>query len=343
MDRVHLNLRLQKIITGIAILLFGIKITAWYLTNSVAILTDALESIVNVVAALIGLYSLTVSARPKDEDHPYGHGKVEFLSSAVEGTLILVAGSLVIYEASINFIHPHIIQKLDNGIILVAGTAIVNYIAGTLCVRTGTKNKSMALVASGKHLRTDTWSTVGIIAGLILLYFTKLNWIDSAVAIIFAFIIMFTGYKIIRSSIAGIMDEADIELLKRLVDLLNSQRPQNWIDLHNLRIIKYGGTLHMDCHLTLPWYLNVREAHTEIEALGTIVRNEYGEAVELFVHSDGCVEFSCRLCSKHDCLVRLHDFEKAIVWNIDNISRDRKHHIEDSGDSSFINITPNLF
>lgn len=327
MQRVQHNIRLQKFITVIAIVLFGIKITAWYLTNSVAILTDALESIVNVVAALIGLYSLTVSARPKDDDHPYGHGKVEFLSSAVEGTLIMVAGLLVIYESGMNFIHPHLIQKLDKGIILVAGTAVVNYVAGTICVNTGKNNKSLALIASGKHLKTDTWSTAGIIAGLILLYFTKLIWIDSAVAIIFAFIIMFTGYKIIRTSIAGIMDEADIELLNRLVQLLNQNRPANWIDLHNLRIIKYGGTLHMDCHLTVPWYLNVRQAHDEIENLGSLVRNEYGESVELFVHSDGCVEFSCRLCTKPDCLVRLHPFEKKIEWTIENISRDSKHHV----------------
>ena len=281
----------------------------------------------NVVAALIGVYSLTVSARPKDEDHPYGHGKVEFLSSAVEGTLIMVAGVLVIYESVTNFIHPHLIEKLDKGIILVAVTALVNYVAGVICVRTGRKNQALPLIASGKHLKTDTLSTAGIIAGLILIYFTKLTWIDSAVAIFFAFIIMFTGYKIIRTSIAGIMDEADIELLNRLVHLLNQSRVPNWIDLHNLRIIKYGGTLHMDCHLTVPWYLNVREAHDEIEALGSMVRNEFGESVELFVHSDGCVEFSCRLCTKPDCLVRLHEFEKKIEWTIENISRDSKHHI----------------
>ncbi len=320
-------MRLQKIITVVAILLLIIKVAAWYLTNSVAILTDALESIVNVVAGLLGVYSLFISAKPKDENHPYGHGKAEFISAAVEGTLIIVAGVLIIYKAIDSLINPHQIQKLDYGIILVAGTAVVNFIAGTICLNAGKKNNSLALIASGKHLITDTWSTLGIIIGLLLLYFTKLLWMDSAVAIVFAFIIIYTGYKIIRTSIAGIMDEADIELLKKLVALLNANRKENWIDLHNLRLIKYGGTLHIDCHLTVPWYLNVREAHDEVEALATLVQNEFGESVELFVHSDDCREFSCRICYKKDCLVRLHEFENRVQWNIDNIIKDSKHRM----------------
>ncbi len=324
----QLNLRLQKIIAVIAIALLFIKMAAWYITHSVAILTDAMESIVNVLAALLGVYSLYISAKPKDQDHPYGHGKVEFLSAAVEGTLIIVAGILVIYKATVSlFLHPHNIEKLDYGIILVAATALINFITGTICLNIGRKNNSLALIASGKHLRTDTWSTLGIIAGLILLYVTKLIWLDSVVAIAFACIIIFTGYKIIRSSIAGIMDEADIELLKKLVALLNENRKENWIDLHNLRMIKYGGTLHIDCHLTVPWYLNVREAHEEIEALAALVRDQFGETVELFVHSDDCREFSCRICYKKDCLVRLHDFENRVEWTIDNIIKDSKHRV----------------
>lgn len=322
------NLRLQKIITIIAIVLFLVKVTAWYLTNSVAILTDALESIVNVAAGFIGVYSLFISAKPKDEDHPYGHGKAEFISAAVEGTLIIVAGILIIYKAIVSLIAPHVIQKLDYGIILVAATALINFIAGTICLNAGRKNNSLALIAGGKHLRTDTWSTLGIIVGLVLLYVTKLVWLDSVVAIVFSLFIIYTGYKIIRTSIAGIMDEADIELLNKLVALLNANRKENWIDLHNLRVIKYGGTLHIDCHLTVPWYLNVREAHNEIEALAALVQNEFGETVELFVHSDDCREFSCRICYKKDCLVRLHDFENRVEWTIDNIIKDSKHRIQ---------------
>ena len=321
------NIRLQKIITIIAIGLFLIKLTAWYLTGSLAILTDALESIVNIVAGLLGLYSLYISAKPKDVDHPYGHGKAEFISAAVEGTLITVAGIFIIYKSVESFFYPHHVEKLDYGIILLGVTAIVNYVAGVICVSTGKKNNSLQLIAGGQHLKTDTYTTLGIFIGLLLIYFTGQQWLDSAIASIFGIIIIVTGYKIVRKSIAGIMDEADLQLLNNIVDVLNKNRRENWIDLHNLRIIKYGSTLHCDCHLTVPWYLNVTEAHAEIEALATLIRNEFGEAVELFVHSDPCEEFSCRICSKQNCLVRQHDFEKKIIWTIKNISRDSRHKI----------------
>ncbi|WP_301922021.1 cation diffusion facilitator family transporter [Ferruginibacter sp.] len=327
MQTAQQNLRLQKIITFIGVVLFIMKIFAWYLTGSVAILTDALESTVNVVAGLIGVYSLYVSAKPKDTDHPYGHGKAEFLSAAIEGTLMSVAGLIIMYEAINNLVHPHPIQKLDYGILIVAATAVINYITGSICINTGKKNNSLVLIASGKHLQSDTYSTIGIIAGLILLYFVQLWWIDSAVAFIFAFIITFTGYKIVRTSVAGIMDEADATLLEKLVVTLNTNRKPNWIDLHNLRIIKYGGTIHLDCHLTVPWYMNVHEAHHEIDVLSALVKNKYGESMELFVHSDGCLEFSCRICTKDDCPVRQHPFEKQIEWTMANIVSNKKHGV----------------
>lgn len=321
------NLRLQRILILVAIILFIVKIVAWFLTNSLAILTDALESIVNIVAGFLGLYSLNLAAKPKDADHPYGHGKVEFLSAGVEGSMILIAGFFIIYKAVQSFFYPHAIAKLDFGIYLIAATALVNFILGKICISTGKRNNSLQLIAGGKHLITDTYSTSGILIGLVVIYFTDLVFIDSLIACMVAIIIIYTGYKIVRVSIAGIMDEADEKLLKDFVSLLNQHRKENWIDLHNMRIIKYGSTLHCDCHLTVPWYLNVNEAHAEIEALASLIKNEFGEAVELFVHSDPCRDYSCKICSKHDCMVRQHPFEKRITWTIKNISRDAKHDI----------------
>ncbi len=327
MSTAQQSIKVQQWIAGISIILFIVKIFAWYITGSVAILTDGLESIVNVVAGLIGLYSLYVSAKPKDVDHPYGHGKVEFISAAVEGTLISVAGFVIIYEAINNLVYPSPIKKLDWGIILIAATAVINYIAGSVCVKTGKKNNSLALIASGKHLMSDTYTTLGIVAGLILLYFTKITWIDSVVALIFALVIIYTGVRIIRSSIAGIMDKADERLLQELVTTLNKNRSINWIDLHNLRIIKYGPTLHLDCHLTVPWYFNVHEAHKEIDTLSALVKKNYGDTVELFVHSDGCLDFSCSICNKLECHVRQHPFQEKLEWTMANISSNNKHRI----------------
>jgi divalent metal cation (Fe/Co/Zn/Cd) transporter len=139
-------------------------------------------------------------------------------------------------------------------------------------------------------------------------------------------IIIYTGYKILRRSIAGIMDEADVELLTGLVIKLNQDRRMNWVDLHNLRVIKYGSILHVDCHLTVPWYFNINEAHQEIDALASSIRKDYGEMLELFVHTDGCLYSQCGICFKDDCPVRQHNFEKRIEWSLENVRQNKKHH-----------------
>jgi divalent metal cation (Fe/Co/Zn/Cd) transporter len=125
------------------------------------------------------------------------------------------------------------------------------------------------------------------------------------------------------------MDEADEQLLARSVELLNGTRRENWVDLHNLRVIKYGSVLHLDCHLTVPWYLNVNEAHEEIEALAKSVKTEFGETLEMFVHSDGCKYFQCPICDKENCPVRQHAFVKKVKWTLENILQDKKHRYED--------------
>ncbi len=327
MTKAQQNYNFQKIVAVTGVVLFVIKMGAWYLTNSVAILTDALESTVNVTSAFIGLYSLYISAKPKDSHHPYGHGKVEFISAAIEGTLIACAGLLIIYEAIKNLLGtPAPIGKLDYGILLITATAVINYVVGAIAVKKGGQNNSLALVASGKHLQSDTYSTIGIILGLILLYVTKMLWLDSVVALLFALLIVYTGYKIIRDSLRGIMDEADEELLKKMVDLLEAHRPQEWIDLHNMRIIKYGSTLHLDCHLTVPWYLNVHEAHLEIDKLNRLVNESFGETIELYVHTDGCLDFSCEICEKEGCSVRKAEFRRRVEWKVENVSNNHKHN-----------------
>jgi cation diffusion facilitator family transporter len=322
------NYKFQKLVAIVGVSLFVIKIIAWYLTNSVAVLTDALESTINVIAGFIGLYSLYLSAQPRDANHPYGHGKVEFVSAAIEGTLITTAGFLIIYEAIKNLKEPHTIGRLDYGIVLIAITALVNYAVGFYAIKTGKKNNSLALVASGKHLQSDTYSTVGIIVGLILLLITGLVWLDSVVALIFAFIIIYTGYKIVRRSIAGIMDEADEELLTEVVELIENSRRENWIDLHNLRIIKYGSTLHLDAHLTVPWYLNIKQGHEEVHKLDGLIKATFGESVELFVHTDECSDYSCKICTKTDCNVRQFEFVKKLDWTKIDIADDNKHRID---------------
>ncbi|HEX5168412.1 MAG TPA: cation diffusion facilitator family transporter [Cyclobacteriaceae bacterium] len=327
MDATAKNIRIQRWVAALSVSLLIVKLVAYYQTHSVAILTDALEGIVNVVAGFFGLYSLTLSAKPRDEDHPYGHGKIEFISAGVEGSMIFLAGLLIIYESVVSLIAHNPLHKLDNGIILIGTTAVLNFVAGYICINAGKKSDSLVLVASGKHLQSDTITTLGVLVGLALIFFTGQTWIDSAVALLFSLWILYTGYTIIRKSVAGIMDESDHQLLARMVDLLNKNRRENWVDLHNVRFIKYGSKLHLDGHLTIPWYLNVNEAHREIDMLAKLIRKEFDESLELFVHSDGCVDFSCRICNKQGCPVRKHPFEKRVEWTIENIVNDRKHQV----------------
>lgn len=279
------------------------------------------------MAGFIGLYSLYVAAKPRDMDHPYGHGKAEFVSAAIEGGLIVAAGIMIVYETVLNFVQENPIQKLDTGLILIGVTAVINFIAGTLCLKIGKRNTSLALQASGRHLQIDTYSTIGIIAGLVVILLTRLYWLDKVIALGMSVLIIYNGYKIVRTSLAGIMDEADIQLLNRFVKVLNENRRENWVDLHNLRVIKYGSLLHIDCHFTVPWYLNVHEAHLEIDELAALIKQQFGDAIELFVHTDGCLPFSCTICTKTDCNVRRQPMKGRLDWTMQNILSNEKHRL----------------
>ncbi|MFT4153740.1 cation diffusion facilitator family transporter [Parafilimonas sp.] len=324
MQTAQQNFKVQKWITALSVILFAAKIVAYYFTNSLAVLSDALESIVNVLAGFIGLYSLYVAAKPKDADHPYGHGKAEFVSAAAEGSLIVASGILILYEAVINFISARPLEKLDKGVWLIALTAVLNFIAGLICLKIGKRNRSLALQASGRHLIIDTWSTLAIVATLAIILFTKFYWLDKIVACIIAIAIIFNGYNIVRRSLAGIMDEADMQLLERMVRLLNEKRRPDWIDIHNLRIIKYGSILHIDCHLTLPFYLNVLEAHEEVVALENLIISEFGDQVEMFVHTDGSYPVSCAVIfdekGKSSCV----SLREKKEWKLENIMKNER-------------------
>lgn len=322
------NIRVQRYVLIVAILLFGIKMFAWFLTQSLAVLTDSLESVVNVITGFMGLYSLKLAAVPRDRSHPYGHGKIEFISAGIEGALIFIAGIFIIVKSGMSFFSPTEIEKIETGIAIIAVSAVINFGFGAWAIRTGKRNNSLALQASGSHLQTDTYTTLGIIIGLLLIKLTGYQWLDGAAAIFFAVIILFAGYKILRKAVAGIMDESDEKLLNDIVSYLQEHREPKWIDLHNLRIIKFGSVLHIDCHLTLPWYLTVKEGHDETEKLTKLIVDKFGESVELMIHTDYCEDFSCNICTVKDCPVRQAPFVKQIEWTLEKVISKDKHRLQ---------------
>lgn len=320
------NIQLQAIVVILGILLLAGKFLAYILTHSNAILTDALESIVNVLAGLFGLYSLWLAAQPKDHNHPYGHGKIEFVSASLEGSLITIAGISIAGKAIYNFFYPTAVKQLDIGLLLTAIAGLINYGLGIWAARRGRQQQSPTLVASGQHLKSDAYSTVGLLLGLSVLWFTGWNWLDNVIALIFAGIIGWTGYRILREALGGIMDEVDPSRIEEIVAILESHRRENWIDIHNLRIIRYGSELHIDCHLTVPWYFQVPEAHDEVDHLEVLLNDKIAAPVELFVHTDACRPKSCSLCNKQNCPVRQAPFEALVPWQPAQIMRNAQHH-----------------
>ncbi|PIF43478.1 cation diffusion facilitator family transporter [Chryseobacterium sp. 52] len=315
----------QKLIAVFGVILFIGKIIAWKLTNSDAVFSDAMESVVNVISAFMGLYSLHLAAKPKDEDHPYGHGKVEFVTSGIEGALIAIAGIMIIYEGINSLVVGKTLAKLDLGIWIIAATAIVNYLLGYISIKKGKAENSLVLVSSGKHLQSDTITTLGVVASLIIVYFTKIYWLDSVVALVFGFYIIYVGYKIVRKSLSGIMDEQDPDLLNQIIRVLEENRRIEWIDVHNMKIQQFGANLHIDAHITLPWYYSLREAHNEMEKMIILLAKNTKRSVEFNFHMDDCKTVSCSVCQIKDCPVREKDFVKRVQWTPENVTSVDKH------------------
>ncbi|MFW2135045.1 cation diffusion facilitator family transporter [Chryseobacterium sp. TY4] len=319
------NFRFQRNVAIIGIVLFVAKLIAWRLTNSDAVFSDAMESIVNIIAAFMGLYSLYVAAKPKDEDHPYGHGKVEFITSGVEGTLIIFAGVVIIVQAVNSLLSNNIPGKLDWGMLIVAITAIINYVMGYISLQKGLREKSLVLQSSGKHLMSDTITTGGVVLSLIIVYFTKIYWLDAVVALVFGIYIIFIGYKIVRKSLSGIMDEQDIQLVEKVADVLEKNREEDWIDVHNMKIQQFGANLHIDAHITLPYYYSLREAHQEMEKVILVLAKNAKRQIEFNFHMDDCKPKSCEICQLKNCPVREKEFLKKITWTAQNITQHDKH------------------
>jgi len=324
-DNQHaIKLTVQRRIVIISVILFIGKIVAYFLTNSVGILTDAMESTVNVITGFISLYSISVALKPSDADHPFGHGKIESISASIEGFLILLAGLIIIFEAVKRLFSPVEIQQLDIGIIIIAIAGLVNYIVGYFSIKTGKKHHSIALVAGGKHLQSDTYSTIGLVIGLILLMITKMAWLDSVIAMVFGFIIIYTGYKILKETTSNLMDKADFEILTKVTEILWENKSDKWIDIHNLKLVKYGDAHHIDCDLTLPWYMNIADAHTESDLVTAVISKYYPESIDLTIHTDACKIDLCKLCKVLECSHREHDFEEELKWTIHKITQETK-------------------
>jgi cation diffusion facilitator family transporter len=315
----------------LAALICGLKFYTYYLSRSVVILSDALESIINVVAGLFAFYSIRLSARPSDTNHPYGHGKIEFFSIAIEGTMIAFAGVGIVYSAILHYIHPHPLTDLKAALGLVALGGAANALIGWWLVKSGKRLQSLTLEGNGRHILSDSYSSVGVLVAVGIIAVTNWLWVDPLASMVAGVLILVSGYRLLRRSVSGLMDETDLGVVDEVVTILSKHREPAWIDIHNMRVQRFGTHYHIDCHVTLPYYDTLETVHEIISRLAKIVNENFTKGeVEFFIHTDPCLPECCHYCRVGECPVRKEPYTLHIEWSRKNVLPNRKHYLENA-------------
>ncbi|MCF8412957.1 MAG: cation diffusion facilitator family transporter [Melioribacteraceae bacterium] len=294
--------------------MFAAKMSAYLITGSSAIFSDAAESVVHIIATSMALYSIILSSKPADRSHLYGHGNIEYFSAGMEGLLIIIAALAIIYTSVKDIIIGAIPQQLNTGTIIVGIAGVINFILGYYLIREGKKNNSIVLIADGKHVLTDSFTSIGVVVGLVLVLFTDIYILDPIFALLVAFNIIFSGIKLMRESIGGLMNETDENVLNRLIELMSKNKEDYWIDIHNLRFWTSAEKLFVDFHLILPHYFTIKRTHEEDDKITAIIEKVNPDS-EVRIHLDYCNSSLCKYCKYADCRVRMEEFSKNTIWD----------------------------
>ncbi len=313
--------RAGAISVGIGFVILMAKFIAWFLTGATVLLADAVESIVNVIAAAMVTYSVAVAARPPDRDHPYGHGKAEPLSAAVEGALIVIAAMVIVVEAIRHIIIGPELQQLGTGIVVAGVAGLGNLGLGLYLIRVGRREGSEAIQADGAHILTDVVTTVGGIAALIAVQLTGIQLLDPLVALAVAANILVTGWRVVRRALGGLLDEADFAFLSEIARRLERERPPEWIEIHEMRARRAGAFHHIDLHLTVPRYHSISQAHQTGDALEQALLAFVGTGGGAVVHLDPCQPRHCSGCAMEDCPVRSEALEDRFDFDVESLTK----------------------
>jgi cation diffusion facilitator family transporter len=256
-----------------------LKFSIFWATNSVAVLSDALESIINVAAAAMLMYSIWLSNRPADHDHPYGHGKIEFLAVGLEGWLILLSGLLIAVEAIRRLLVGQAPRNLEWGIWLLAGVGVLSAILAAYVYTRGRKFNNATLIADGKHLLTDVASTFGVLLGLILVHWSGKYWVDALVAMLMASLILFVSWRLLWQSIRGLMDQSDPQDDARIREILDDEQARGAIRGYHKVRHRHNGSFHwVDMHLQVEGHLSVAEGHALASRIEHRIEQTLGQA-----------------------------------------------------------------
>ncbi len=305
----RLRVRAASISLVVGVILLGVKYVAYLATGSAAILSDALESITNIVGATFALGGVFFAIRPADEGHPYGHGKIEYMSAVFEGALITFAAVLIVWFAVQELVLGAQVEQLDFGLLLSVGAGLVNLALGLYLVRTGERANSITLIADGRHVLSDFKTSIGVILGLGLVRVTGMAIFDPLAALAVGLNLGWTGAGLVRHGAGGLLDEEDTALLARIVNAFDASSFPGIIRVHHLRAIRSGAVTHADAHLVVPEYWTVETAHEAVSAFSTAVLSAGEVDGEIIFHTDPCRREFCRVCDVPDCPIRRFEFE----------------------------------
>jgi len=314
------RLRAGALSLVVAVVIFAVKFVGYQLTGSTAILSDALESIVNIVAATFTLASLAIASMPADESHPYGHGKVEFLASGFEGGLIAFAALVIVYQAARALWFGTEIHEIDIGLALVIVAGLANLLLGFFLLQTGRRTNSPAIEADGQHVITDFWTSAGVVAGLVLVRITGWQILDPIVAVAVGTNLAIVGGRLLRRAVGGLLDESDHGLLAKLTAVIQTVREPGIIAIHRLRSIRSGGVAHVDAHVVVPRFWTVRQAHDFSDAFELAVVEGAAQDAECIFHLDPCRSVYCANCRVEPCPVRAHAFVADRDWSLETLT-----------------------
>jgi len=278
-DAGTLTKRLAAVSIGVGTLVLALKTLAWWITGSVALLSDALESIVNVGAAVATLVAVTWSAVPADENHPYGHHKAEYLSAVLEGVLIALAAILILREAMAAFLVPRAIEAPWLGLAVNGAAGVINAAWAFVLVRQGRRLRSPATVADGRHLAADTVSTVGVLGGVALAAVSGWWWLDPLFALLVGLHVLRAGWQLLRESVGGLMDEAAPAEEQDRIRAAIASSAEGAIEAHDIRTRHAGRRTFVDFHLVVPSGMTVAESHEICDRIEHAIREETGEAL----------------------------------------------------------------
>ncbi len=298
-----------KISLVISFFVLALKFIAYFQTSSTAILSDAIETITNVATAIVALVLLKYALAPADEEHPYGHGKLEYFSASFEGGIILFAALAIVFESVRSFIVGNHVDNIEVGLIYIILASIINFIAGLYLKSVGKKQNSEALKASGSHLMADVKTTGGIVIGLLLFKITGIPWIDPVIGILVGLWLVYESVQIIKNNIGGLLDETDLSSVSQLSEKIQKYLVPEIIDIHNLRIIRSGSFHHIDAHLVVPQFLEIHVVHELIHDFEKKVVSDYKFDGEFAFHTDPCYQKYCSVCEVKICPLRKSEFK----------------------------------